>query len=93
MKKSELLKGLTEEQIKRIKACKSSDEILALAKKEGIELTDEQLQVITGGSACITTPTECPKCGSSAIITDYGTGIGYFCKCKACGHEWKNLIG
>ncbi len=91
--KKELLKGLTDEQIERIKACKNADEVLALAKEEGIELTDEQLQVINGGSACITTPTSCPKCGSVCIITDYGAGIGYFCECKKCGHKWKNLIG
>ena len=31
----ELLKGLTEEQIAKVKACKSQKELLALAKKEG----------------------------------------------------------
>lgn len=93
MKKSELFKGLTAEQIKKAKACKNSNEILELAKKEGLELTDEQLQIVAGGSACITTPTECPKCGSSCIITDYGVGIGYLCECEKCGHHWKNLIG
>ena len=91
--KNSLLKGLSEEQIAKVKACKNSDEILALAQKEGVELTDEQLQIVSGGSVCVTTPTECPKCGSHCIITDYGTCIGYFCKCEKCGHEWKNLIG
>ncbi|MBQ2069444.1 MAG: hypothetical protein II467_00775 [Bacilli bacterium] len=86
--KKELLKGLTEEQIEKVRTCKTSDEILALAKKEGIELSDEQLQVVTGGSACITTPNECPKCGSRCINTDYGIGVGYLCKCEKCGHEW-----
>ena len=37
----ELLKGLTEEQIAKVNACKNQDELLALAKEEGIELTDE----------------------------------------------------
>ena len=41
--KNELLKGLSEEQIAKVKACKNNDELLALAKEEGIELTDEQL--------------------------------------------------
>ena len=35
--KEELLKGLTKEQIVKVKACKSQEEILALAKEEGIE--------------------------------------------------------
>ena len=34
--KTELLKGLTEEQIAKIKACKSQEEMLAIAKAEGI---------------------------------------------------------
>ena len=38
--KEELLKGLTEEQIKKIKEYKNTEEVLALAKKEGIELTE-----------------------------------------------------
>ena len=40
MMREELLKGLSEEQIAKVKVCKSQEEILALAKEEGIELTD-----------------------------------------------------
>ena len=47
--KEELLKGLSEEQIAKVKACKNSEELLALAKEEGVELTDEQLAAINGG--------------------------------------------
>jgi len=36
--KKELLKGLTEEQIAKVKECKTLEEILALAKAEGIAL-------------------------------------------------------
>jgi len=50
--KEELLKGLTEEQIKKAKACKSQEEVLKLAKEEGVELTSEQLEVIAGGGWC-----------------------------------------
>ena len=48
--KKELLKGLTEEQIAKVKACKNSDELLAMAKAEGVELTAEQLEAINGGA-------------------------------------------
>ena len=34
MMKEELLKGLSEEQIAKVRACKNSDELLELAKKE-----------------------------------------------------------
>ena len=48
--KEELLKGLSEEQIAKVKACKNQEELLALAKEEGIELTDEQLEAVNGGA-------------------------------------------
>ena len=91
--KQDLLKGLNEEQIAKVKACKNSDELLALAKKEGIELTDEQLQVISGGGACSVisdvgdyfNPFDCPKCGSNDVKKD-----GNNCTCKKCGHTWQD---
>ena len=55
--KKELLKGLTEEQIAKVKACKNPEDFLALARAEGIELNDEQLAAISGGG-CDTSSTE-----------------------------------
>ena len=40
------LDNLTAEQIEKAKACKTADELLDLAKAEGVELTDEQLDEI-----------------------------------------------
>ena len=48
--RKELLQGLSEEQIKKVEACKSPEEILNLAKAEGVELTDEQLEAVSGGA-------------------------------------------
>ena len=48
--REELLKGLSEEQIAKVKACKSQGEFLALAKQEGYELSDEQLAAVSGGA-------------------------------------------
>ena len=45
----ELLKGLSEEQIAKAKHCKNSEELLALAKTEGIALSEEQLEAVNGG--------------------------------------------
>ena len=89
--KEELLKGLTDEQIAKVKACKNSDELLALAKSEDIELTDEQLAAISGGGACSVisdigdkiNPNDCPKCGTNGPKKD-----GYKRTCKKCGHVW-----
>ena len=47
--RKDLYEGLNEEQIAKIKACKSQEELLKLAKEEGVELTDEQLEAVHGG--------------------------------------------
>ena len=40
--RKDLLKGLSEEQIQKASRCENPEELLALAKKEGVELaTDE----------------------------------------------------
>ena len=94
--KKELLKGLTDEQIKKVEACKSPDEILALAKAEGVELNEEQLAAVSGGGCSSTR--KCPMCGSTNIKrkTD-DTKIktakddakdGKVCVCKDCKHIW-----
>ena len=62
--REELLKGLTEEQIARVKACKNQEEILKLAKEEGIELTDDQIVAVSGGGC---NSIHCPRCGSTNI--------------------------
>ena len=51
----ELLKGLTEEQIAKVRACRDSHDLLQLAKDEGVELTDEQLKAVSGGCSESTT--------------------------------------
>ena len=89
--KQDLLKGLTEEQIAEAKACKNHDELLELAKKEGVELTDEQLSAISGGGACSVisdlgdkiNPWDCPKCGANRPVKD---GKKY--TCEKCGYTW-----
>jgi len=40
---------LTPEQKEKARACKTPEEILALAKAEGYELSDEQLEGVSGG--------------------------------------------
>lgn len=52
--RQDLLKGLSEEQIAKVRACKNPEDIFSLARHEGVELTDEQLAAISGG-ACSST--------------------------------------
>ena len=40
---------LTPEQMEKAKACKSVEELLALAASEGMELSDEEISAISGG--------------------------------------------
>ena len=86
--KQDLLKGLSEEQIAKVKECKNQEELLALAKAEGVELTDEQIEVVSGGG-CFST-FKCPNCGSKdyrklAIYQVSGCSTYH---CNNCGHEW-----
>ena len=87
--KKELLKGLTPEQIEKARSCKSSEELLALAKNEGIELSEEQLQAVSGGCGEPVVRT-CPSCGGHRInavhdIYMYHSNGGYKCTCLDCG--------
>ena len=83
--KKELLKGLSEEQIKKVKACKNTDELLEVAKEEGIELTDEQLEAVSGG-AC-SGPAKCPKCGSDETTRTLDCAQWHY-KCYVCHYTW-----
>ncbi len=45
-----ILNTLTDEQKKKLEAAQSPEEILAIAKETGYELSDEQMKEISGGS-------------------------------------------
>lgn len=45
---------LTPEQMEKAKACKTPEDILALAKGEGYELSNEELDGLSGGEAWYT---------------------------------------
>ena len=94
--RNELLKGLSEEQIKKVEACKSSDEILALARAEGVELNDEQLQAVSGGGCTDLVP-KCDECGSKSaeFIKDVERDGSIYVKyrCKKCGNIFYEKSG
>lgn len=45
--------------MEKAKACKSNEELVALARDEGIELTREQLDAISGGESLWDIWTDC----------------------------------
>ena len=91
--RKELLKGLSEEQIKKVEACKSPEEILNLAKAEGVELNEEQLAAVSGGSCSSTN--KCPECGSKNLRqiskNVNGDPTGKMYKCRDCGREFAGI--
>ena len=87
--KEELLKGLNDEQIAKIKACNNQEEILKMAKEEGIELTSEQLEAVSGGN-CLN-DFDCPKC--SQTIDGSSCDDYYNYVCPHCGYKFKRARG
>lgn len=88
--REELLKGLTEDQIKKVKDFDDPRDLLALAKDEGVELTEEQLDAVSGGT-CDEKP-RCPMCNSSNVkdVTPYqgeDTAPNVY-MCKDCHHQF-----
>ena len=47
--RKELLKGLSEDQIAKVRECGDYHDLMQLAADEGVELNNEQLEAITGG--------------------------------------------
>ena len=93
--REELLKGLSKQQIEKASKCKNEKELLALAKEEGVELTEEQLKSVNGG-ACVDpegkkTTKACPQCHAATTGTYVETTPGdgkYHFVCLSCGYEW-----
>jgi hypothetical protein len=54
-----ILSKLTDDQKKKVEAAQSPEELLALAKEAGYEITPEQLEAVAGGIDWI----ECPGHG------------------------------
>ena len=57
MNKNEFFANLPETLKKKLKGCKSADELVTLLGEEGIKLADEQLEGLAGG--VVKPPVEC----------------------------------
>lgn len=95
--RKELLNNLSEEQIKKASQCKNTDELLALAKKEGYTLSEEQLAAVNGGF-CSTDPgslsKKCPNCGTTVegnyLYRKSYVGLVFEFICPNCGKKWQD---
>jgi hypothetical protein len=76
------LTNLTKEQIEKASTLKTPEEMLAYEQQEGIELTNEQTEAISGGAKWhgMDVPNR-PNCGSSDIYE----GDDQFFHCVCCG--------
>ena len=80
-------KDLSPEQRERVDACKNPQEILDLAKEEGYELSDAELDQVAGGWG--TYGTKCPECGCR-ISLDKKESQGV--TCPECNHYFYLLV-
>lgn len=55
---------LTDEQRAKAGTCNTTEELLTFVKEEGIELSEKDLERISGGSAWGAKTGGCPECGS-----------------------------
>lgn len=60
-----ILASLTDEQRAKVAACKTTEDLLALAKEEGVELSDKQMEEISGGWDCFSCDTFACAVGSA----------------------------
>ena len=90
------IEDFTPEQIERARACKTQEELLELVKEEGVELTAEQLEQVSGGDmwdfmdgASRSFGLNCPKCSSNAFLLREQDGKTVY-QCKYCGAVYIN---
>ena len=97
--RDKLLKGLTDEQIKKLENCKNEEEFLAIAKEEGIELNDEILDKVAGGAQGEDSGSgekqRCPGCNKFFLCRPTGRDDGAFFlfrkyeyQCPVCGEKF-----
>ena len=81
------LEDLPPELREMVLACKTPQEVVALAKKVGRKLSDDELEAIAGGGGKWDT-VQCPSC--MGIDTEKRTSVvgTPFYVCLSCGHRW-----
>ncbi|MBR3157824.1 MAG: Nif11 family protein [Atopobiaceae bacterium] len=83
--------NLVDDQHAKLKKCETPEEILALAQEEGYDLSDAELQEISGGSwnPVYELIPKCPACGSLAVSSFPVPASGVLrCVC----HDYGNVF-
>lgn len=79
------LEDLTPQQRAKLDGCENPEEILALARTEGVELSDAELEAVSGGGWFADAP-QCPYCGAKSTRPAGGTGASTIC--GECGEAF-----
>lgn len=93
------IETLTPEQCERIANAQGPEEILAIAAEEGYELSEEELDEISGGDWSIKDKIkkalQCPNCGSYEVHRFPQPGVTGVvqCACKSGGFQWNKTLG
>lgn len=83
--------NLNDEERNELESCKSPEDILALANEKGYELSEEELEEISGGAwnPVYEVLPKCPECGSIGVSSFPLPGTGVLrCVCGNCHHVW-----
>ena len=83
MKLEDLSPELREEAL----ACETPEQILALARKVGRDLSDDELDAIAGGEEKWH-KIECPRCHSLDVEEHTSLVGNLFYECPSCGLKW-----
>ena len=78
------LKDVSPEQRERINACDSPEAIMALAKEEGYELSESEVDQISGG-AWSEYGVTCPECKK---VIKLSSNESQDVTCPSCGHNF-----
>lgn len=81
------------ELYQKAKECGSTEEVLALAKESGIELSDKELDMISGGWDSSEKEPHCPYCDGTQFThcsegEPDGTTTRSWYRCWGCGCEF-----
>ena len=81
------LEGLSPELREEVLACETPEEILALARKVGHDLSDDELEAIAGGDDKWEM-IGCPRCDSWDCEKRTSLVGNTFYVCLSCGNRW-----
>lgn len=86
------LSDLSAELQAKMQKAASPEELLALSREEGIELSDEDLEKVSGGwDSSGGGSLSCPICGSADVTIESIASSSYLEErrvCHSCGNRW-----